>query len=208
MERPILFLAPMVQAILNGTKTQTRRIIKPEPFLNKQYSSNDPKYKEWFSMNGSHNDCPDKWIQLAPYGKPGDILWVRETWSPIEFESGTHYRYKATFTENTGLHPKWKPSIHMPKVACRLRLMIKSIRVERLQDISIEDAKAEGIGRWIEERMRSKPEHYAIYYREPGDDSLYSSCPILSYETLWQKINGPDSWSKNPWVWVIEFKKL
>jgi hypothetical protein len=97
----------------------------------------------------------------------------------------------------------------MPKTAARLWLQITGIRVERLQTITEDDAKAEGVERWIEERMRSKPEYYKIYYREPGDiDSHYCSTAQCSFETLWRSINGPESWDANPYVWVIEFKVI
>lgn len=97
----------------------------------------------------------------------------------------------------------------MPKEACRIFLKLKSIRIERLNDITESDAIAEGIERWTEERMKSKPTHYKVYFQncKPEDLMSYTSDPIDSYETLWQKINGEKSWAENPFVWVYEFER-
>ena len=182
----------MVQALYKGIKTKTRRIAKAIP------NHIDP--------TDIFNWSPEYMYSQCPYGQPGDILWVRENFRAIKQDFGTdRFEYKATEKINT--LDKWRPSIHMPKEACRLFLKIKNIRVERLQDITQEDAIAEGIGSWVEERMKSKPVHYQIYWTEPGDESMYSSCPILSFESLWKSINGVQNWDANPWVWVIEFEK-
>lgn len=208
-QHPILFSTPMVQAILQGNKTQTRRTRKLEE-INERAS-------DWVNPFGNLHG--DKWVFTAehgeakqvrvtcPYGQVGDILWVRETWN---YKGKTNnVAYKADFDkEILGICGKWKPSIHMPKAACRIWLQITDIRVERLQNISEQDAIAEGVEKWIEERLRSKPTHYKVYYYDDDDDSTYSSSAITSYETLWQKINGKDSWNLNPWVWVVEFQKI
>lgn len=211
-QHPILFSTPMVQAILQGNKTQTRRTRKLEE-INERAS-------DWVTPFGNLHG--DKWVFTAehgeakqvrvtcPYGQVGDILWVRE-----KFETDTDGTVKF-FANNIEVEhnsayrilTKWKPSIHMPKAACRIWLQITDIRVERLQNISEQDAIAEGVERWVEERLRSKPTHYKVYYYDDDDDSTYSSSAITSYETLWQKINGKDSWNLNPWVWVIEFQKV
>jgi hypothetical protein len=164
-ERPILFSGPMVRAILEGRKTQTRRIVKPQPLC---IASG-----EWI-MNGS----------ACKYGKPGDRLWVRETWwAPRDDVRGEYKReyikYAATL-DGMG-QPTWKPSIHMPRWASRINLEVVSVRVERLQNISEEDARAEGI--W-----------------QPNWP--------LSWRQLWESINGAGSWEANPWVWVVEFKRI
>jgi hypothetical protein len=96
----------------------------------------------------------------------------------------------------------------MPKDACRIFLEVTDVRVERLNEITESDAIAEGVERWIEERMKSKPIHYKLYFHEKGSECSYTSCPIDSYETLWQKINGENSWSENPFVWVYTFKQV
>jgi len=102
------------------------------------------------------------------------------------------------------------PSIHMPKWTSRIFLKVKSVRVERLQDISEEDAKAEGVERWVDDRLKSNPTHYQIYsdFDNPDDPAFYSSTAVGSFESLWRLINGKDSWNENPWVWVIEFERI
>ena len=182
-ERPILFSTEMVSAILANRKTQTRRIVKgialdwlaPDMFTPKFVASEDNK--------------------VCPYGYENDILWVRETWALYNL-GGQKYIYKADNVEYA--NPKWKPSIHMPKEACRIRLKIKSVRVERLSDISEQDAIAEGI-----ELIGSR---WKQYLKTRLDKTVES--PKYSYITLWESINGAMSWEKNPWVWVIEFEGI
>jgi hypothetical protein len=171
-ERPILFSSQMVKAILEGRKTQTRRLIKPQ---------------------GSYID-PEKMINCK-YGKPGERLWVRETWSPTSIDykkTQCDVIYKADF--NTLLmNNTWKPSIHMPRWASRIDLEITEIGIERLRDISEEDALAEGVD--------GEKEAAALgltWYKKPKS----------AFRFLWQQINGPVSWDENPYVWVIEFKKI
>jgi hypothetical protein len=167
-ERPILFSTPMVRALLAGTKTQTRRIVKPQPVTS-----------------------GDRDTFLCPYGQPGDLLWVRET----HYVASAGYRdgrdrviwYRATEPEAPC---SWTPSIHMPRWASRITLRITGVRVERLNDISNEDAAAEG---W------------------PGPDeqnSIASAYPIAWYSRLWEQINGRSSWERNPWVWVVSFERV
>ena len=186
----------------------TRRVVKPQPSDTGVAAFND----------GCHPSFK------SPYGKVGDVLWVRETFT----ENGLgYYRYKADFSKvdchgipidgtfkSSQVPPKyrskWRPSLFMPKAACRIFLEITDIRVERLQDISKEDAINEGIDSWIDHRFKSEPVRYASYcdFDNPKDPALYTSCPINSFETLWQSINGKDSWEKNPFVWVISFKRI
>jgi hypothetical protein len=167
----------------------------------------------------SCKDIGDVTIRHTSYMrfKKGMTLWVRETWcEPILFDGFEQdYYYKADNIQRSDIRSrhignKWKPSIFMPKEACRIFLKLKSIRIERLKDISESDAIAEGIERWTEERMKSKPTHYKVYFQncKPEDLCSYTSDPIDSYETLWQKINGEKSWSENPWVWVYSFEKI
>lgn len=234
MERPILFSTPMVQAILDGRKTQTRRLSKLDHInsLPKLWNFLDRiggswKNKAEFVYRFINNKDFSKFDIECPYGIPGDILWVRETWRivgwndgdpfVIQFKDGTKKRnvylnesraqdyviecadqfIKAGYeSDESGMFvcdgdkipTKWRPSIFMPKEVCRIKLLIKDIRVERLQDISEEDAKAEGI--------------IAVPY--VTWETRYSE----SYAELWDKINGKSSWDKNPWVWVIEFERL
>ena len=173
-ESPILFSTPMLQAILDGRKTQTRRIIKPQP------NSHDDGNFPWLI----EEDCVPIPIK-CPYGHPGDLLWVKETFAL----SSTRWRYKAdsdwTFEEKEmGEDAKWKSSRFMPKAAARIWLQIEEIRVERLQDITYQDILQEGMPKPL------------------GD---YSS-PVDWFEKLWTKINWPGSWDANPWLWVITFK--
>ena len=174
-ERPILFSGPMVRAILDGRKTQTRRIVKPQPAA--APSVNKAQY----------------WVG-CPYGGVGTRLWVRETWRSISSgtrEGGFDYRANDPSASGVGF-TAWKPSIHMPRVASRITLEITAVRVERLKDISAEDAKAEGISNVFDAVFLGKAR------------SVEAAC----YATLWESINGEGSWAVNPWVWVVEFKKV
>lgn len=182
-DRPILFSGPMVSALLAGTKTQTRRVVKPQPA------------GEWA--------VPGK--TACPYGQPDDRLWVRETWmdlqgTGVQLASKSRYAYGADTIAGSwddecriayGL--KWKPSIHMPRAACRITLEITGVRVERLQDISADDARAEG--------CPDKP--------VPGaEQASVDAFARQWYGDLWEQINGPGSWDANPWVWVVEFRVM
>lgn len=208
-ERPILFSAPMVRAILEGRKTQTRRVVKPGP----------PDGLGMYACLGAWRyegvDYRANEVETCPYGVPGDRLWVRETWQmvdPLEVPENRRGS-RAPFTGCQGAriipwvatyradgelaHERygdivWKPSIHMPRWASRITLEITGVRVERLQDISEEDALAEGVHRF-----------------DWQDDN--GECPATTREAfarLWASINGPDSWTANPWVWVVEFRRI
>lgn len=243
--RPILFSGPMVRAILNGTKTQTRRVVKPQPVKN-------GKFWEVFGAGWSmdHGNVPcvpgHSLANNCPYGVPGDELWVRETWAPVSPfdpspETGAFYR--ADYLDDPhgpdgekspeGRYRTWKPSIHMPRWACRIKLEVTGVRVERLNDIIGADAEAEGCvpdwdafhdateGRegWDEpeEFIEECEEHcdYVNYGRHPVHSSEHREWERdrtnyalrLAYSHLWESINGPDSWDANPWVWVVEFKR-
>lgn len=202
-ERPILFSAPMVRAILDGRKTQTRRIVKNIGVA--------PGIGE--VLKGS--DDTAEWPDYCPHGKVGDRLWVRETWQgPIldddEFEEyrrdgkerfiNPHYCvYRATdqldAIDVDDNELKWRPSIHMPRWASRILLEITNIRVERLNDISEEDAIAEGIKNY---------ENGCYGLDDPG--SCMGVKPSIAYMRLWNHINGQGSWDLNPWVWCLTFR--
>ena len=182
-ERPILFSAPMVRALLDGSKTQTRRIVK---------NRRDPNIGCDMSPGEIARDpmaaC------MCPYGVPGDRLWVRESWSaphnfdahmPFEIPADARWHYAAT-EERGGL--RWRPSIHMPRVASRITLELTEVRVERLQDISESDAEAEG----------------AEPLLVPPDGG--SRPHVEGFRSIWDSINGPDSWAADPWVWVVSFR--
>ena len=195
-ERPILFSKPMVQAILVGRKTMTRRVIKPQPD-SRGLRTTDVLFEDY---HGKEFKCP---YEL------GMILWVRETFRNAHgMPTGPRYEYKATaLKDGVPIDEPWKPSIFMPREACRIMLEITNIRVERLQDISEEDAINEGV-----EIAAYRPD--IIYKQYTLDDNKRKiklsgwETAYYSFKSLWQSINGPESWTANPWVWVIEFKRI
>ncbi|MDP4557915.1 hypothetical protein Q9247_09490 [Halomonas meridiana] len=198
-ERPILFNGDMVNAILAGRKTQTRRIVKPQRHPYGEIISADKVAEEVLGMTGAIR---------CPYGQPGDRLWVREAFRSRRVDNlPGDVAYRADCpgekTVPNSYGRPWKPSIHMPRWASRITLEIVSVRVERLQNISEADAMAEGI---------ELPENgtYRDYSVKPENNEGYDYCksPVDSYRTLWEKINGSDSWDANPWVWVVEFKRV
>lgn len=188
--RPILFGAPMVRAILNGTKTQTRRIVKM------------PIHDRNFGCELAGNEIGQlEAHQLCPYGKPRDRLWVRETIEAMVPKGGrdvanSYARYRA---DTNGIaFGKWTPSIFMPRWASRITLEITGVRVERLQSISGDDCFAEGID--PEGEAYSEGEHFQI-----GGSPI--SAERYAFNSLWRSINGDESWEANPFVWVISFAK-
>ncbi len=209
-ERPILMSGPMVQAYIAGLKWQTRRFVK---------RTAAGRVKEVGGHRNWHCGDPDA-VKACHYGQPGDALWVKETWAPfyapgtgfagceIDANEANAVRYAATpgvviaypkspnrFTAipHEPLNQKWRPSIFMPRWASRFTLPILKIRIERLQDISEEDARAEG-GPQVLGFVDESGKHGFENYRE-------------WYQNLWDSINGPGSWAANPWVWVIEFER-
>lgn len=220
----ILFSGAMVRALLDGSKTQTRRVIKPlskrHPIVNLRedgfdthdlYSGahNDPK--SW-GFAGAEDGCDmalERWPDLNPYGMPahldpyklhGSMVWVRETWMKAHnFATHTSPRH-CLYAADGECIQKWTPSIHMPRWASRITLEITAVRAERLQDISTADAIAEGIERTGTDMFRSYLSGGHIV--APRKDAA----AIASYFTLWESINGAESLAANPWVWVIEFK--
>lgn len=189
--RPILFIGPMIRALLDGRKTQTRRIVKGEIATR---DNGTP------TLNGQPLvECPAVLAQ-CPYGKPGDYLWVRETWSRAKLLASYELFYRADgegqYGRQLGLsyverERRWRSSIHMPRWVSRLTLRIKSVRVERLQEISEADAEAEGAHDWCGKQS-------------PWVGHLAPAF-VHGYASLWESINGPGSWGANPWVWVVEF---
>lgn len=168
----------MVRAILEGRKTQTRRALKNQSDGNVVIASHFWEFAQF--------------MLSCPFGLIGNTLWVRETWRPKQhnFPTGWPYEWKATAEEDgVPTEGPWKPSIFMPKEACRIRLRIVEVRAERLQDISEKDAEEEGV------------EGTSL---DGGQTVIYKP----SFADLWDKINGPGSWDNNPWVWVITFKRI
>lgn len=179
-EHPIIFSGPMVRAILEGRKTQTRRIVKLKPGQSidngEVFSARDPYM-----------------IDPGPYGGPGDRLWVRESFYTTPCKSEV-LGYSADGDHPHGATYRHLPSIHMPRALSRIVLEITGVRVERLQDISEEDARAEGV-----ESMRVR----SVY---PSSAAAGVFRYREGFERVWKSIHGADSWVANPWVRVIEFK--
>jgi len=201
-ERPILFSAPMVRALLAGTKTQTRRNLKLKPGFDVEERDDGTLWP-----CAEHPDCDDDVWMPCPQGEIGNQLWVRETWAygihamAAERDEDGPFVYAADGTTQGRLCDRWTPSIHMPRWASRISLEITALRAERLQDISDADARAEGI-----EGMAGDPEcGYRNYLDQSGKD--WSLSPRESFRSLWESINGPASWAKNPYVWVVEFER-
>lgn len=218
-ERPILFNTEMVKAILHGRKTQTRRPLKNQPKDGWSFedaasggafgriTSSHPKKGKFgaFIHRGVGTDFPERDIEVCSFGMLGDRLWVRETFCPVDdtdFGGSKWIDYRATPSDNES-HPagwhntpddseamKWKPSIHMPRWACRLVLEITDVRLERVQDITEEDAAAEGT---ITEKMAS------------DDGFAWRFGDRRQFQDIWEKVY-PNSWENNEWVWVIKFK--
>jgi hypothetical protein len=213
--KPILFNTSMVKAILKGRKTQTRRVVKNN---NSLYGS---KFSELDFNDAFVDGLNDKYLKVKHpidntrqrvFSKieTGDILWVREGFRYVH-----HYGFQDKFVQyrnmGTNAHCNipdadqiipdesgWKPSIHMPKEACRIFLEVTNVRVERLNDISEQDAIDEGI-KVIE------PEE-AYYDYDGGACGAYATAKG-SFFSLWNSINGKDSWEDNPWVWVYDFNR-
>jgi hypothetical protein len=223
-ECPIIFSAPMVRAILEGrkTQTQTRRVVKPHPQVTEQRLRELGAWAEGFTLSEQVNaafqsGCIDA---KCPYGQPGDRLVVRETWQYADWtEDGMPWiRYRADQAtrliedtpedwserltdawaslsvpenyalDNRAADRRWRPAIYMPRWASRILLEVTGVRVERLRDISAEDARAEGVIPFVADHL--------------------PAAWTGSFERLWKSINGPGSWDANPWLWVVEFRKV
>ena len=220
-ERPILFSAPMVRALLEGRKTQTRRICKDAmvdhfgeawpasstTFDGKEWVARWPEKLQGKTVSDGYKSPQEDRIR-CPFGLPIDRLWVRETWGLHRHHDYTCWNRDsiagrtaedlllswqvAYAADATSVYDHWRPSIHMPRWASRSTLEGVAVRVERLQGISEEDARAEGVEPPYDEGTLA--ERYGSY--EEG------------FERLWKSINGAESWAANPWVWVVEFKRV
>lgn len=216
-ERPILFSGPMVRAILEGRKTQTRRVMKNVP----SWDHFGKDIMDW-GLSGIHQcgygeddqlEGTDRWyldvqtdvddhsrrVIRCPYGQPGDRLWVRETWG-----TGGYFPYPYAYRADGVEYPneRWNPSIHMPRAACRLVLEITDVRVERLQAISEADIYAEGAitEEWLEWRED------VASIGKPEGSTIERERDV--WRRLWSSINGQASWDANPWVWVVGFRRI
>lgn len=196
----MLYSTPMIQAKLAGRKTQTRRRIKVQP-EGQLHPCGSGKW--YWSTDPSNLKIP---YVKCPYGQIGDLIWARETWCSVSRADcvggvTTKFHYKADMEDTF----KFKPSIHMPKSASRIWEKITDIRVERLQDISEEDAIAEGIKPLLASGAQLAT-HGRLYkhYTEHQEGIFGTGLkPVKSYETLWESINGDGSWDLNPWCWCI-----
>lgn len=194
-ERPILFSGEMVRAILDGRKTMTRRVIKPQPRLTPSglWMRSGPCEERLLYGTIRHEDgSTDKiheWHD-SPYGQPGDRLWVRETFACLEPLARTPIIYAA---DRGPKDYRWRPSIHMPRWASRITLEIAAVRVERVQDITEKDVEAEGLSLqpWSGEGPAGWPK-------------------TAGFAQLWDSLNAKRGygWDANPWVWVISFKRI
>lgn len=190
----MIFNGEMVRAILDGRKTQTRRIMKNQPAGD--YPDTPALIRnvdggfQWYGHYGESS------IFNCPFGAVGDRIWVRETWADAGASAPDLKLYRANYPEHVPTHYenvppadeiRWTPSIHMPRWASRLTLEITGVRVERLRDLNEEDAKSEGI-------------------TPPCGGVLPGWEYRINFRDLWMSIYGADNWEANPWVWVIEFK--
>lgn len=220
-ERPILFSGPMIRALLAGTKTQTRRVVKgapegwapigPETFsptVINRHGNLEPGPATF----GAGNADGDRWI-CCPFGAPGARLWVREAWrtqplfddqkpsnlpkaAAIRYEADEALRVYSLAGYGLCVDGKLRPSMFMPRWASRITLEVTEVRVERLQDISEADALAEGVERCISDT--------SLVARSLVNGSMHAD----RFAKLWESINGPGSWDANPWVWVVSFRRL
>lgn len=225
-ERPILFSGPMVRAILEGRKTQTRRLASIVWDTSKYWGPYDcwtlrKAGKPFIGFGTSNNGQSVLWPH-CPYGVPGDRLWVREAWRPSPYHlcgpegcdcDDVRIVYPADdATRIVSQAAEWRmpaaakagggvPSIHMPRWASRIDLEIVSVRVERLQDLSRDDARAEGV-----ESLDRYHEHLEFLSSVGGGTG---DAEIEVFRSLWNEINGDRAtWESNPWCWVVEFKRV
>ncbi len=190
-EYPILFTGEMVRAILDGRKTQTRRVMRyqPQPFVHVEYGDGMGWHLWWdVCVAGHGGDVTQEYKPIkCPYGQPGDHLWVRETFSQDDSDplhpTGTYYRATHSVYDES---VKWKPCIFMPRAASRITLEVTNVDVERLGAMTPEEAIAEGIS------------------HEKGVD------PIVTFAKLWDSLNEKRgfSWQSNPWIWILRFRKV
>jgi len=233
--KPILFSGEMVRAILEGRKTQTRRVVKPQPeFVGGSGEEAEASAWGWADDHGAwitmdlslpsytgdgHHPNGELLRATCPYGEAGDGLWVRESFAPRYFDDGKP-AYRADFdpVKLSGVvpEPKWTPSIHMPRSACRIHLDLVEVRIEQLQDITTEDIVAEGIQypvREAEDGYRPMCNVEALeYLPNPQLPSTHDELLRAHWAMTWDKINakrqdGAFAWDKNPWVWALTFKR-
>lgn len=199
VDRPIIFSASMVRALLDGRKTQTRRVLKPQPSGIAQAERIAPK--SWRIFPESDRCSID--FKAPPYA-PGDRLWVRETWCRVSdnpmseiatLASGDGIAYRATDDDEMSIPPRWRSPIFMPRWASRLTLTVTDVRLQRLQEISEADALAEGI----------QPFGPVFSVEKADGFTACGTTARAAFATLWNSLHGPDAWNANPWVAAISF---
>ncbi|EAA9058618.1 hypothetical protein HAY23_003150 [Salmonella enterica] len=212
-ERGMIFNGEMVRAIIDGRKTQTRRIMKPQP-ANDIARGTFPNTEAYGWVSTMKHKFGSTTAHFCPFGQPGDRIWVRETfrvhsratdvatlvYKSSERQSWTEqtHRVPVSVCNKPAVIEKWTPSIHMPRWASRILLEITDVRVERLNTISEKEARSEGVGRLREGFWKNY---------QPGWTQHQISARG-SFVTLWKSIYGDESWYSNPWVWVIEFRRI
>ena len=205
-ERPIIFSAPIVRAILAGAKTQTRRLVRPQPEdrcpLVRDWGAAFRNYAPHKAYLGNVKMADGSWGRVQyHYGLPGDRLWVRETWGAWPHMMGgvqpetLRYRADGEYQNDRGTW-RWRPSIHMPRWASRITLEITDVRLEQLQDISEADAVAEGC-----KPIRPELVQDGLIAR-PGRSA------VEEFRLVWEEIHGGGSWDANPFVWVATFRRI
>ncbi|QFH36976.1 morphogenetic protein [Enterobacter hormaechei] len=209
IERGMIFNGEMVRAILDGRKTQTRRIMKNQPAGD--YPDTPALIRsvdggfQWYGHYGESS------IFNCPFGAVGDRIWVRETWADAGASAPDLKLYRANYPAHVPTHYenlppasdiRWTPSIHMPRWASRITLEITGVRIERLNGISEADAEAEGID------MDALADSQDCYDCIAGHNMTGRPTATGAFKYLWESIYGSDSWRANPWVWVIEFKRI
>jgi len=224
-EHPIIFNGWSIRRILAGDKHMTRRIVKPQPEEvdppNRQTWTPERKWLRWKKIKQTSGSLAER----CPYGQPGDVLWVREAFRvPKAYDDMSPRKYVDEVAFDDGFHPvqyeadesdtiKWispkgrtvewgrkRPSIYMPRELCRLRLRVEDVRVERLQEISPDDADAEGIKPL--QQLPYEPKTVLQAQRVQGE-SL-----ITEFADKWRQIHGDGAWDENPHVWAVEFSKI
>lgn len=216
-DKPIIFSAPMIAALLAGTKTQTRRVLKPQPVVDGTTVTSPPH----FHFHAKSVEERDRYLADISAYAPGDRLWVREAHAMLpatayrasigvgtiaQREHPTDGYTAAVFREgfDRSGRPRWRPSIHMPRWASRLTLVVSDVRVQRLNDISKDDAKAEGLTR----NPLAGPQATALDCDWSFGGSMGHGSAVSAFAALWETIHGPGSWTANPWVCALTFDVL
>lgn len=235
-ERPILLSSPMIRAILDGRKTQTRRAVSPRGWNPNRMTLSKVVHHSESRIGTQAYFGDDNWGAPCPFGSPGERLWVRETWAahPLDESEpparilfaadGANYDFDVVGNARRGprnldrvdetgewVVERWRPSIHMPRWACRLTLEITSARVERLQDISDADIEAEGTSAWVEAGGVVYTPVAGFDGAQLNDDgkTITVKPNRVCFASLWDSVSPANlRWRSNPWVWVVSFKRL